>query len=237
MITTLLAAFGMGLMGAGHCLGMCGGIVGGLSAGGQKVRPLWLGCYHLGRVSSYTLMGFLAAGAVSLAPTSGWPVARTLAGVVMIFMGLYVANLGRTILLLERVGQHVWRWIQPMAGKWLPIQNARGAWVVGLFWGWLPCGLVYAALAYASGLGQPVTGGLAMLAFGLGTLPALLMASFAIRSLGKRLNRPWLKGALGLSYMAFGAWTIWVAWAHSHHNHQDHSQMSTLHSAEHHHVH
>ena len=173
--------FMVGLLGAGHCIGMCGGIVTALGANASK--PTLLVGYNIGRILSYSLAGALA-GAFSLAAVGVGgnslellPIMRTLAALLLILMGLYIADWWRVLVGLERVGQVIWQRIQPMAirlGKPDRLTKAIG---VGMLWGWLPCGLVYSALGQALASGSPAKGAALMAAFGLGTLPAMLAGS------------------------------------------------------------
>src|SRR5688572_354644 len=152
LMPVLAAACILGLLGAGHCFAMCGGIVAALSFSAPANAPRWrlnLG-YNAGRIFSYALFGGLTAGLVSVMPSTGWPVARTFAGLLLIAMGLYLANWWRGLLWLEKGGHWVWRGIKPIGDRFLPVDSVSKALMVGLVWGWLPCGLVYAALGYAA---------------------------------------------------------------------------------------
>ncbi len=227
---SLLAAFGLGLLGVTHCVGMCGGIISGLSLGhGAASRP-WrfiLG-YNLGRIGSYTLIGLLTAILVQNLPSSPLPLARTVAGLVLIAMGLYIAQWWRVITWLEKAGYILWRRIQPLAQRFLPIRSFLGALLVGGIWGWLPCGLVYSALVYAAASGGVWQSGATMLAFGLGTLPALLSSGLILGWLRRKMTIPWFKSLLGVAYIVFGVWTMGLAWLHAGHgaHHEGHSHHS-----------
>lgn len=215
----MLSLFAAGLLGGGHCLGMCGGIVGALSlsAGSRSARLTRMLCYNLGRVISYSLMGALVGwgGEAVFGTQLTWP--RLMAGVLLVLMGLYLADLWRALTWLERAGAVLWRRLQPLGNRLLPLKHHWQALPLGLVWGFLPCGLVYTGLAFAAAQGNPLNGGLVMLAFGLGTLPAVLLGGWfaselqaIIRARGPRLTA-------GLLLIAFGLWTLWVALAPGHH--------------------
>ncbi len=190
----LSTAFLMGLLGTTHCLGMCGGVVGMLSASldpsisqNSAKSTLYHLSYNSGRILSYVLMGaifglagYLLADMLEISLFDR--ILRAISGVLMILVGLYIANWYQGIQALEKLGGHLWKKIQPITKKFLPINNLRRAFVTGLLWGGLPCGLVYTALGLAVTTGSTTQGGLVMLAFGLGTLPSLLlMAGFTIQ--------------------------------------------------------
>lgn len=175
-----LALFLVGLLGGTHCVGMCGGIVGALSMGGAPRLSLHL-AYNAGRITSYAVAGGLvgALGGASLALAGQLPLRIALyllANLMLIALGLYLMGLTRALAFSERLGQNLWRRIQPSTRRFLPAHSITQAFPLGLLWGWLPCGLVYSALATALTAGSASKGALLMLAFGLGTLPNLLLA-------------------------------------------------------------
>ena len=212
--TSFLALLMAGLLGGGHCLGMCGGIVAALSAGGQGRAPwpLLLG-YNTGRVASYTLVGALlgAAGALLLehaAFTSVRVALFVVANLVIVLMGLYIAGWSGWTARIERLGIPLWRRLQPLARKLIPVRSPQQALLVGALWGWLPCGLVYSASLSALASGSASGGALAMLAFGAGTLPNLLLMGWFATRLQVWLQKPWLRRVAGLAVVASGAWPL-----------------------------
>lgn len=236
MISELvIPAFLIGLFGAGHCAGMCGGIGAVLSfamPNDAKVpRMILLVFYNLGRICSYTFMGLLAGWLSSnvesnLFQHSTFPFLRVVAAVMIILMGLYVSGWWRILSRLEQIGGFLWRHIQPLSARLLPIKSAQGAFSVGCLWGWLPCGLVYSALALALSFAQPLKSALAMFAFGLGTLPILLCVGVTGDKLKLLLQKTHVRAATGIFLIGFGFWTLFFALQHSNMNHRnsEHSQ-------------
>ncbi len=211
-------------MGAGHCLGMCGGIVAALSfalpnAGRAKRFALILS-YNLGRISTYTVIGFLAGilgGILELGLGIGS--LRIVAGIMLILMGLYLTGWWKVLTLLERVGTQLWKILQPIGQKFFPVTSNLGAFVVGCIWGWLPCGLVYSALALAVAKANVAESALVMLAFGCGTLPAVLIGGLAGERLKHFLQLKSLRVGMGVLVILFGVWTLYFGFAHLGHGH------------------
>lgn len=211
---SLLSALLVGLLGGVHCAGMCGGIVAAFSFradGGAAPFRLHLG-YNLGRVLSYTLFGALAGSlGASLNLLQIRPlqmVLYVLAQLVMVLLGLYLAGWNRWVLIFERAGGALWGHLQPVFKKLLPVRNLPGAFVAGMAWGWLPCGLVYSVLIGALASGSATGGAALMLAFGLGTLPNLLGMGLFARSLQPFLQHTVTRRAAGLLVSGFGVWGL-----------------------------
>lgn len=229
--SALTAAFLLGLFSSAHCVGMCGGIMGALSlaipANAEARRWLILLSYNLGRIFSYAVMGAIVGIFAQQITESGGAVwLRWLAGLLLIAMGLYLANWWRGLTYLETGGRYLWDYLQPLGKALMPVDNATKALALGGIWGWLPCGLVYSALAYAMAQGDAIGGGLVMLAFGLGTLPAVLATGFVAQRLGRLLQRRQIRWSLALAVILFGAWTIWGGGHGTHqHQHDHHQQM------------
>lgn len=206
----LLALFLVGLLGGTHCVGMCGGIVGALSMGGRARWSLHL-AYNSGRIFSYAAAGALAGalGAASLGLEGQLPVRMALYGVanlMLVALGLYLLGVTRVLAPVEGLGLKLWRHVQPLTRRFLPARTASQAFPLGLLWGWLPCGLVYSALATALTAGSVGRGALAMLAFGLGTLPNLLLAGILLGRLQAFSRRPAVRIASGLLVLGFGVY-------------------------------
>ena len=229
MELTLPAAFLVGLLGGVHCVGMCGGIVGALSSGlvpGIRVSR-WrffsaLLAYNGGRVISYglagLLLGLLGQQVGTLKIFGSFPVGRVVGGVFMILFGFYLAGWWRVLLVLEKAGSYLWKHIEPLGRRFIPVHSNGQAFMLGLVWGWLPCGMVYAVLALALASGSVLYGGLVMLVFGLGTFPLMIAMGFAISTLTRTLQGRILRTLAGVTVMLFGLYTLVLAPPmHDHH--------------------
>lgn len=211
---SLLSAFLVGLLGGGHCVGMCGGIVGAVSMHlpnqtKNKANILFLIAYNAGRILSYTLAGALAGliGASSFFLNHVLPIQHLLyfiSSLMLILLGLYLAGFWYGLTYIENAGRGIWSKLQPYSKRFIPVQNLKQAFALGGLWGWLPCGLVYSVLIAAIATGNPISGGLLMLAFGLGTLPTLLAMGMTAVKLKATLQNVWVRRASGLLVLVFG---------------------------------
>lgn len=211
---SFLAVFLTGLLGGAHCVGMCGGIVAAISLqpGGKQPFTFHL-AYSAGRIASYSAAGALAGlvGSAAFLSDALYPVQQGLyflAQGVLILLGLYLAGLNQSVLILERVGGVVWRRVQPLLARVMPIRSLPQALAAGALWGWLPCGLVYSVLVSALASGGAGRGGALLLLFGLGTLPNLLLMGWAADSLREWVRRAWVKRVAGLGVASMGVWGL-----------------------------
>ncbi|MBF8779183.1 sulfite exporter TauE/SafE family protein [Pseudomonas fulva] len=212
LLPLLGAALVLGLLGSGHCLGMCGGLMGALTlaiAPEQRARRLrLLLAYNLGRVCSYALAGLLLG---SLGWLLSGPLAaamRLVAALLLVAMGAYLAGWWSGLTHLERLGRGLWRQLQPLALRLLPVTGAPRALLLGALWGWLPCGLVYSTLLWSASQGSAWQGAALMLAFGVGTWPVLLLTGLAAKRLNDLLRQRQWRVAGGLLVMALGLWSL-----------------------------
>ncbi len=218
----LVSIFLMGLLGGAHCLGMCGGVVGMLTAGldeSIRLNPKKTAHYHLnyniGRILSYILMGAIF-GLVGLILAQTLQISlfdnilRILSGVLMIMVGLYIGNWSSSIQILERLGAKLWSKLQPIATKFIPVTNLKSAFFVGLLWGGIPCGLVYGALSFAVLSGSMFKGMLIMLVFGLGTLPSLLIMAGLSAKLSHAIQEPIFRKLSGILIIVLGVVALWM---------------------------
>jgi len=218
---------GIGLAGAGHCLGMCGGIAAALNLGGKKGPAITI-AYHLGRISSYTLLGAVLGYLAGTIEIQAWTIAlRYIAGFLLLGMGLYIADWWRGMAQLEHLGARLWQPVQKFSSRYLPINHWSQALALGLCWGLMPCGLIYSSLAWAATAQSGLQSATLMFCFGLGTLPAMLATSFGAGNIQQFLRRRGLKILIALFLIASGTWTILMTSMHASHNMSkmtDHSQ-------------
>ena len=184
----------------------------------KKQRWAILFTYNLGRIGSYGLMGLLAGFfAQQFAAIGGGEILRIIAGLLLIAMGFYLANWWRGLTYLEKLGRYLWAYLQPLGKGLMPVNNLPKALGLGIIWGWLPCGLVYSALALAMTQPAPALASGAMLAFGIGTLPSVLAAGVVAQQLAKILQKREIRFGLALLVIIYGVWTIYGAMGHVHH--------------------
>lgn len=215
----ITAAFLVGMLGGVHCAGMCGGIVAALSLERNLVQrsgppgiALHL-AYSVGRILSYTLAGALVGGlGVLLASWLPVVVAQrvlfVIAGVMLILLGLYLGGWWLGLSRVEAVGRVLWQRVEPLGRRLLPVRSTWQALALGAVWGWLPCGLVYSMLIWALAAGSVLEGAGLLLAFGLGTLPNLLLMGVLAGWLSQFLKRPAVRRTAGVTVLALGLFTV-----------------------------
>jgi sulfite exporter TauE/SafE len=217
--TGFIAVFLVGLLGGTHCVGMCGGIVSALTVqlpGSRTSQwPLHL-AYNLGRIGSYTVAGALMGGLGSLGLLLNklLPIQMGLyvaANLMLVAMGLYLLGMTRSLAFAERFGQKLWIRIQPATRRFLPARSVSQALPLGMLWGWLPCGLVYSVLTAALMSGSAARGAMTMLAFGLGTLPNLMLAGMVLKRLRETAQARLVRFASGALVLSFGLFGLYYA--------------------------
>lgn len=231
----LLTAWATGLLGSTHCVGMCGGISAALSFAlppearqGWRLLAFQL-AYNSGRILTYTLLG-IAVGALAHGVLGDWaqsPWPRVGAGLFMMALGLYLAGWWMGLQKLERVGGSLWRVLEPLRKVVFPVDRFWKALLAGGLWGFLPCGLVYSALALALARADTLVSGGVMLAFGLGTLPTLLVTGTLAGKVRSLLQRAGTRRVAGALVILFGAWTAVQPWVMKHGAHAGHAAPAT----------
>jgi len=213
--TNYLAALLLGLFSTIHCVGMCGGIAGILtfSLPAQiRAEPVRLGgfvfAYSLGRILSYSLAGGLAAlfGSelvLRLWPDSGNEILRISAALLLILAGLHLAGWFPGLRRLEQLGNPLWRRLEPVGRRLLPVNSPLQAVAYGMVWGWLPCGMVYTALTLALTRQGFWAGALWMAMFGLGTLPGVTLTGVLAEQLRAWSRNTRARRAFGVILIMF----------------------------------
>lgn len=225
----LAIAFMIGLGSTGHCLLMCGGISSALSSQladespALKISKLLL--FHFGRISCYSVLGLLLGSTIHwLLSFSGNLViiARIISALLIILMGLYVAGIPTIIKILEKQLGFIWQRLQPVTRRYIHMQQWHHAYILGFLWGFLPCGMIYSTLLWASSNNQGMLTALLMFSFGLGTLPALFITNlFSIKTMAFFQQKHY-KRAIGILLIAFGLWSLgFMAMPHGNHEQHD----------------
>ena len=203
--------FLVGLLGSGHCFGMCGGIAAGLGtlpvkgspkASSTRPRASSAILFNIGRILSYAFLGLLSAWLLSSAGdmlnVPKWSMILRFVTAVMIFLiGIQFLFNWQVLGFVERAGAHVWKLILPFATRAASLPGGSGRLLLGLCWGFLPCGLVYCVILTASAAGSAFSGALVMLAFGLGTLPSMVGMAMAAPALAALLSDRWTRRLMG----------------------------------------
>ncbi len=240
-LSATATAFALGLAGLVHCVGMCGGIAATLTLGLhprlRQAKPrliAFLLLYNLGRLSSYGLagaaVGAAGAGVEAVAVGVVFPVGHLATAVFMLLAGLHVTGWWNGLAFVERGGGLVWgRWVQPFTRRLLPVGSPVAAFAAGCLWGWMPCGLVYAALVLAAMQADAWRGAAVMLCFGLGTLPALLGSGFFADRVFTLMRASRLRVVLGALVMALGVFALFRLSAAVHASHSALEALPELH--------
>lgn len=221
LINDFGAALLIGLLGAGHCLGMCSGIASAITFSvktPQRKLPVFsaLLLYNLGRVCSYSVAGaFFAGSSGALLVFFGGKEAliylRICAAILMLLLALYISRLWFGLLKIEQAGNFIWQFIKPIAQLFMPLKHPLYALPLGFLWGWLPCGLVYSTLSWAASSGTASHGFIIMFGFGLGTLPAMLSISTLSQQLKEYVNHHYFRYGSGLLLALFAVHTFYIA--------------------------
>lgn len=209
MNLSIFNAFIVGLFSTIHCLGMCGGIIGSLTMSlpapvrQNAVRLLsYTAIFNTGRIVSYVLAGTVA-GAFGqtmmeyLSPRYAHVILQLFATFIMVGIGVHLAGWFPRFNILEKIGAPLWQKLEPLGQRLLPVKSPGRAFLFGLIWGWLPCGLVYAALIWSTSSGDAGHGALFMLAFGAGTLIPVMTAGMLTGWMIKLSHTPHIRPIVG----------------------------------------
>jgi len=214
----------LGLIASGHCLLMCGGLTGALAlatrtnARGRPRIDLLL-AYQLGRIASYALAGAslagIGAGLVQFVDQAQVRIAlRWLSAAMLALIALSLLARERGIGFA--LGRHVWARLAPLGRRLLPVRHAWQAIAFGAIWGWMPCGMVYSVLLFAWLSMDPVRSALIMLAFGAGTIPAVLAGAYGAQRSVALLGRRGVRSGVAAALLVFALVTAAAPWLASH---------------------
>jgi sulfite exporter TauE/SafE len=193
MTSLLLGALLAGVIGSPHCIAMCGGFAAACSR-----TPGGAIAWHLGRLTTYAGLGALAALVGRALPGPPWVSGAVSAALLAWFAGALAGLLPEPRLAVPGVGSTM--------ARLLTRDAPASRYLFGMANGLLPCGLVYAALALPVALGNVPLGALAMVLFGLGTVPALAMLA---AGLGRVLRQGlWPRRLLAAGMLIVGLWSI-----------------------------
>jgi hypothetical protein len=165
--------------------------------------------YHAGRISSYIAASALCGGfGAALLKASGWAslqsVLFALGNAFLILIGASFALRGSGLRFVERYGARVFALIAPLARRFAGAQGTAERYALGMIWGLVPCGMVYAVLALALLSGNALAAAGLGLAFGIGTLPNLLAAGWVLQRLRRGSSWAWVRSVAGVTLVAFG---------------------------------
>lgn len=215
-LLVLTGALLSGVLGGAHCAAMCGGIAASLSI--RQRGGWWVAVQpNLGRVAGYAVAGAIVGGfghalleAARLPGLGVW--VRAAAGAALIVAALRLLDHSGRLGFLKWPQGRLWNWLRPLQRRLLPADTAAKRILLGMLWGWMPCGLSTTVLA-AAWLGASAWhGALTMAVFGLGTWPVMLPLTWAGARVGQRLQRgPWRR-ALGVVVLSSGLATMAAPW-------------------------
>lgn len=223
---TFISAFFVGLFSTIHCLGMCGGIIGALTFSlpehirNNRWRLIpYVSAYNTGRIASYSLAGALAGGLgdsiIGLMPQYGHLFLQIFATILMIGIGLYLAGWFPAFSRIEQLGKPIWKKLEPISQKLIPVKSPGHAFLFGLIWGWLPCGLVYTALIWSTTASSAQDGALFMLAFGAGTLPSVMIAGILTGWFVRLSRSSYVRPVVGLTVIILALVTGYIGLQHA----------------------
>lgn len=216
----LISAFILGVLGTGHCASMCGGFVSAFVLGNKgQIAPVrrtpmhWLLSYNLGRIISYSVAGAIAGGLSSSAlhlfeVDTARTLAHMLAAFSLIAVGLYLSGWPQLLAPVEKAGHRVWKFLSPLASRFLRVESSFTALRLGMLWGWLPCGLVYSVALTALTTGDPLKGAQVMVFFGMGTLPSMMAIGVAAAGMKRFSTNNIVRRSCGVVVSGFGVYAL-----------------------------
>ena len=167
---------------------------------------------QFGRLLSYASMGAICGGMGELLQAfldlAKVGVAfRALSGALLLLVAARLLFRWNGLAPLEKFGAYVWRSVQPLTRR-IGSDSALQPFILGMMWGFLPCGMVYSMLAFAALSGSALKGAAMLLAFGAGTAPAMLSGTLAAAKTIQVMSTPWGRGVCGAALASFGVWLL-----------------------------
>jgi len=206
----LLTGFLLAFAAAGHCIGMCGGLIQGLSIqsqNGVNWKKLW--SYQFGRVTTYFLLTFIVSAAFFPLTSKYVIIARTVAAGFLIMLALHFLNIKFFTQSLERLFLPLWRLISPLAQSLLHTKSFAKQYLAGIVWGLIPCGLLYSVIPYAVNLADLSATLFLMLGFAVGTCLTLWMSVMFTHTLRSWLSNRYLMQFNGVVLFVFATYSLY----------------------------
>lgn len=213
---------------------MCGSLIGALSLSLDKpVREnrvylfTFVLALSLGRVLSYSLIGFLMGWMghhliQTISPEYGYLILQSVSIVVILGIALYLGGWFPRFAVIENLGQPLWKKLEPIGRRLIPIKSLWQAFSYGIVWGWLPCGLVYSTVLLSVTSGDALQGFTAMMSFGLGTLPSVMGLGLITSWIRHFTTRPYLRKIAALLLIALACANLYFGLVypsgHQHHH-------------------
>lgn len=210
----LLTPFLIGLFSSVHCLAMCGGLCGFFVQNNPSIQSIFI--INIGRILTYTILGIIVSGLVQglilqipVAIIGFW--IRSFLGLMLMFLGIRIL-LNKSNLHSFFSNNYLW---QKAKSKLQSVNNKKSflAHIAkGLLWGLIPCGLLYGVLIAAASTQNVINGGLFMLAFGVGTLPSMLVATGTMKKFQNKLHFKSVRYGAGFFILVIGIWSFISPW-------------------------
>lgn len=186
MSPEILTSFFVGLFGSFHCIGMCGPIAIALPVPNSNNLSFVSGrlLYNLGRVATYSFLGAVFGLLGSRLVISGFQQSISIVLGVVIVIAVIIPGKYKSIISQHKMVQKISLPLKSGISNLFKQGTFSAMFLIGILNGFLPCGLVYVALAGAIASGDAISGSAVMILFGLGTIPAMLAATI----FGKFIN-------------------------------------------------
>ena len=205
----------MGMVGGPHCIAMCGAACAGLGQAAGEHKNSALLSFQVGRVLGYSALGALAAASLQ---GLGWLTAQsaalrpvwTLFHVATLMLGLLLLFKAHQPVWMERSGKRIWGHVRALTAK----RGRSAPLVIGIFWTFLPCGLLYSALLVATLTGNPLEGAAVMALFAFGTSVSMMAGPWLWLRLRGTGSGDWGVRLAGLALAGSSVWALWMAYAH-----------------------